>query len=128
MPDYYDRAVAYLQSRPRDELLATWGAPFRYPGGLLFQFCTPTGHAVSVNGVGVFHGCPTMVAAGTLPAWTASLTQAIRADRRMTAESHRMQHHHLPVLAEWQRRIDKELGRAPPVWPADVPDPLEVQP
>jgi hypothetical protein len=58
-------------------------------------------------------GCLTMIrSGGGYRAQTEELTKAIRADKRIPKRDADIKPEHLPVFAEWQRRIDKELNRA----------------
>jgi len=45
-------------------------------------------------------------------AYTDDLTERIRADERIPDDPDRITVAHLPVFAEWQRILDKELKRA----------------
>lgn len=66
-------------------------------------------------------GCLTLVRCGSMDAQTPELTDAIRADERLPLQVDDITREHLPVFAEWQRRIDKELGRTPPPMPKVTP-------
>ncbi len=57
-------------------------------------------------------GCLTHIACGYMEAQTEELTQAIRNDPRIPGDSEYITLDDLPVFAEWQRRLDKELNRA----------------
>ncbi len=56
-------------------------------------------------------GCLTQVKKDYKEAATINLTKAIRADPRIPREPEYITIDDLPVFAEWQRRIDKELNR-----------------
>lgn len=56
-------------------------------------------------------GCLTMIRNGDWRAETEELTEAIRADERLPKTQQDITKEHLPVFAEWQRRLDKELSR-----------------
>lgn len=107
MGDKYDDAVAYLTKYPIGILIA-WHQDG--PGSELFSFVTRSGlNGESANGDTC--GCLTQVRNRTYVAYTDALTAAIRADDRIPKESHEITIEILPVFAEWQRRIDRELGR-----------------
>lgn len=75
----------------------------------LFQFCTPTGDlSPDMPDCGRL-GCLTMVKSGHHVACTPELTEAIRADPRLPEDSGDVTPAHLPVFAEWQRRLDLEI-------------------
>lgn len=112
MPDKYDRAVEYLTENP-SEIWFSWSAPFISENGCLFQFATPDGR--SRHGEKLY-GCLTTVRASETDhygglAYTPELTKAIRADERIPVCGSKIKVEDLPVFAEWQRRIDKELNR-----------------
>ena len=59
-------------------------------------------------------GCLTMIRGdkGTeFTAPTEELTAAIRKDKRIPTDIKYVKVRHLPIFAEWQRRLDKELPR-----------------
>ena len=99
--DIYDREVERLTVHPED-IINSW-----IDAKPLFRFCDdgrPTSNC----------GCLTRVKRGNAPAATPKLTEAIRSDERIPTSRTRIRPEHLPVFAEWQRRIDKELNRKPP--------------
>jgi hypothetical protein len=104
MKDRYDKAVAYLTKHP-DEIIHAWRNPEGEPGGRLFQFVGTT------DGYGESCGCLTEVKDGIRRAQTPALTKAIRADIRIPKGPQWLTAKDLPVFAEWQRRLDKELNR-----------------
>lgn len=106
--DKYDLAVEYLTEHP-EEIYDVWVNPWKHPYGCLFLGVTPSGH-LDVNPEGDFCGCLLMVKSGD-PAWTRELTEAIRADESIPKTGNNITVSHLPIFAQWQRRIDKELGR-----------------
>lgn len=64
--------------------------------------------------VSEFHACAclTMIRNG----WqgpTPELTTAIQSDDRLPCSPRQITPAHLPVFAEWQRRLDRELNRVP---------------
>lgn len=111
MADYYDDAVAYLTEHP--ECIGKAWMLHRHVseiGGLLFGFVTPSREMSRVE-----CGCLTTIRCDDDDvAWTKSLTQAIRADERIPSKDKDITPETLPVFAEWQRKIDRELNRTPP--------------
>lgn len=103
MSDKYDEAIATLTEFP-DMIRPSWENPCDYQTGCLFEF-TDTG--TIYDGC----GCLTQVRAGTDPAPTVELTIAIRGDRRIPCLLKDITVNDLPVFAEWQRRLDRELNR-----------------
>ena len=99
--DKYDRAIKHLTENP-DEIFKAWGSPEMHVAGCLFQFCGDSRHDDI--------GCLTMVRGGAFAA-TEELTKAIRADDRIPEDETLIGVEHLPVFAEWQRRLDLELER-----------------
>jgi hypothetical protein len=99
-PDAYDDAIAYLTEHP-EKIYSEWEW-----GKTLFEFCGHYGRR--------FCGCLTMIRNGREIAETPELTAAIRADARIPTHPRAITVESLPAFAEWQRRIDRELGRTPP--------------
>lgn len=115
--DKYDEAVDYLTKNP-EEIYQCWNHPISYRAGALFLPVSDklpaspnTVDLLPRRGDGLMCGCLTMVRAGLKVAWTDELTEAIRGDARIPKTPESIKPEHLPVFAEWQRRIDKELGR-----------------
>lgn len=104
--DKYDEAIEYLTAHP-EAIAWAWMAPLKAPGGCLFQFATQSGYAV---GGGRCCGCLTTIKSGIHVACNDFLTDAIRADERIPL-SHLVTFEHLPIFADWQRRIDAILDR-----------------
>lgn len=104
--DKYDLAIEYLTEHP-GEIDDAWGEPQWHEAGCLFGYCAKT---ATDEVDGLICGCLTQVKHENMPALTEELTQAIRADTRIPRASD-ITVSHLPIFAEWQRRIDKELGR-----------------
>ena len=123
-PDAYDKAVIWLTDHP-DKIGEAWFWPRLKPGGILFQFCTPA-HTEDASRDGKPRrpdgkecSCLTLIHNTRnfdYHAWTDELTKAIRADHRIPMFSSEIEVGHLQIFATWQRRIDRELGRTPPVW------------
>ena len=100
--DAYDEAIEYLTAHP-NEILDAWDYPARKPGGVLFSI-------VSKNNA-MCCGCLVQIAGCAFKAQTPELTAAILADKRIPTNRESIRVEDLPVFAEWQRRIDHELGR-----------------
>ena len=108
--DKYDKAVEYLigcNGNYAYELEEAWKNPQRHKGGSLFQFAGK-GAAMSI-------GCLTMIRNGApgccVQAGTSALTKAIKEDERLPRRFEDITKDHLPIFAEWQRCLDKELNR-----------------
>lgn len=102
--DKYDLAIEYLTERP-EKIMNAWRNPSSAPAGCLFQFANKSGCAEDPK-----CGCLTGIKNFYFEAATPELTVAIKADSRIP-ELHDITAASLPIFAEWQRRIDKELGR-----------------
>lgn len=106
--DKYDEAIAYLTEHP-SKIQTAWNWPDddlygdgEINGGCLFQI------------VGDYEECGCLTQIRLNPyriAPTAALTDAIRADERIPKSPEQITIADLPVFAEWQRRLDKELNR-----------------
>lgn len=108
-PDKYDKEIGKLL-----HILERYGRfCFRaamyfhwYSAAPLFQFCSPSGSVT--KGV----GCLTMVRSGHGAVFGRDdLTVEIRNDNRIPLGPGDAQPKQLFACAEWQRRLDKELGR-----------------
>jgi len=99
--DKYDEAVEYLTKYP-DSISHAWKSPTGCDAGCLFQF---------VESRPGLCGCLSQIRAGRWDAETPQLTAAIRADGRIPVEPEDITVNHLPVFAEWQRKIDRILKR-----------------
>ena len=96
MPDKYDEAITYLTDRP-DEILTAWtygGAEQVNPYGCLLRY-TGSGSC----------GCLTQVRAGANGP-SPQIEMAIRSDNRIPMDPGDITPEHLPVFAEWQRKLD----------------------
>jgi hypothetical protein len=115
--DAYDEAVAYLKEH-RDEIFGAWRDGFvteelnPHHAHILFR---PCGHR-RWNADGQLCGCLTQVKNGMGVAATPELTEAIRLDQKVPEYGTQIRAHHLEAFADWQRRIDRELGRPAPKW------------
>lgn len=102
--DKYVHAMEYLHRHP-DRIFAAWWSALHsphVPGACLFAFAGPQ-HSP--------YGCLTQIRRNrTRRAATDALTSAIRDDERLPKESMDIHPEHLNVFAEWQRRLDRELG------------------
>lgn len=114
--DVYDEAIEYLTSDPltfRERVLRAWGS-LSQKGGCLFAYVSPNRKS---RWGGDSVGCLTTIRLGELGsrenACTPELTVAIRNDDRIPRNPHAIKPKDLPVFAEWQRRLDKELNRPP---------------
>lgn len=113
--DKYDLEVEFLSAaKPGEFQELVWRAWTN--ADPLFQFAGPDGKRggeVPDDDTGEEHdcGCLTQVRDGSAVASTPELTAAIRADKRLPTSPRSIKRKHLPVFAEWQRRLDKELGR-----------------
>lgn len=107
--DKYDKAIALLTKRVGagevDAIHKAWIAPFENRAGCLFAF---TGRDPRDRTC----GCLTQVSKGMADAATPELTRAIFTDGRIPMYPDEITLADLPVFAEWQRRLDRELGRS----------------
>lgn len=110
--DRYDKAIANLTERVNageaDAIQDAWGFPGTDPAGCLFE---STGR--NPRDSEDVCGCLTQVRRGDYDGPTPELTALIRADARIPCGSKQITLADLPVFAEWQRKLDTELGR---VW------------
>lgn len=106
--DKYDEAIEYLTENPH-EIETVWMHPFDHKAGCLFMFVIP--NDVEFRPDRKLCGCLTTIRNCGYAAWTDELTEAIRADDRIPNDLKDITIEKLPIFAEWQRRIDKELGR-----------------
>jgi len=108
--DKYDEAIEFLKAHP-SEIHEAWSEiedDPPHPAHCLFQAATKDGRVDSIASF----GCLTQIRGmGSWDAATPELTEAIRADDRIPGNPLSISVDHLPVFAEWQRRIDRELGR-----------------
>ena len=108
--DKYDEAIAYLTEHP-EEIYRAWHTCGTHPHGCLFEFCSPDG-SNNKRADGEKCGCLTMVRGLSKiggVAWTDALTEEIRTDERLPKSGSEITVEHLPVFAEWQRRLDREI-------------------
>lgn len=105
MKDRYDAAIEYFTEHP-EEIRRAWTRAGTHPHGKIFAFCTSSRGADFMN-----MGCPLMVRGGYYDAETTELTKEIRADDRIPKSVQHLGLETLPVLAEWQRKLDIALDR-----------------
>jgi len=124
MKDKYDEAIEYLTRNP-DQICRAWDATWSHVAGCLFRpasaSTTDPGRGIPwpLDRTGSFQcGCLTTIRLGepgkyghAVLAETEDLTKEIRADERIPKTIKEVTVEHLPVFAEWQRRLDKELNR-----------------
>jgi len=117
MRDKYAKAIKYLTAHP-DELYVAWCvADDRHPAGCLFQWAWRGD--TNMGGVANVCGCITHIRNPHLNrivfAYSETLrdrlTKEIREDERIPTRGDLIKISDLPVFAEWQRRLDKELLR-----------------
>ncbi len=116
--DKYDLAIEKLMGVPDEEFATAvenawaWnhrdGPATHLP---LFDSAGRTGDRYDKDWTGEICGCLTQVAEGFKGAATPELTEAIRADKRLPKHVSHIRREHLPVFAQWQRRLDQELNR-----------------
>ena len=104
--DQYDDAIDYLTAHPHeiDEAWGSAGSPMPHEASCLFDYAGRPGDVRD----GFQIGCLTQVRHGDSVAATQALTDEIAADERIPADSEDITVYHLPVFAEWQRRLDRE--------------------
>ena len=130
--DVYDKSIERLMEFAENEyyegnfkaaVSEAWEVPELnvHHGGLLFRAVSPSGGTLDKRPDGNDCGCLVEVRNGALLcngrpayAWTDDLTLRIKADERLPKVAEDIEPEHLPIFAEWQRIIDKELGRTVP--------------
>lgn len=131
--DVYDEAITILTAVAGDYyepvvLESAWGRPERTEGGCLFDY---TGWDPDLGEVGRIPGesggpcgCLTQVRAGYAfgPAMLGhqDMLERLRADERVPNRPEDLTLESLTALAEWQREVDRVLGRPAPVWDPDL--------
>ncbi|MDE2102423.1 MAG: hypothetical protein KGL39_34575 [Patescibacteria group bacterium] len=114
--DAYDKAIAYLSEHP-SEICDAWDMPIKHPAGMLFGFISEDRFVKEVPNC----GCLVEIRSRGAEArrggcYDAELTQEIKNDTRIPTTKEAIGVDTLPLFAAWQRRLDKELNRKPPVW------------
>lgn len=114
--DAYDDAVEYLTANPAD-IKSAWLVPPPWTSAEIAQAHCLFGH-VTPDRQCMFDGrecgCITQIRGIEMSACRGDLTIAIREDSRLPDFSNDIKVEHLPIFAEWQRRLDRELNRTPP--------------
>lgn len=101
--DKYDKAIAYLTENPH-QIFESW----QWGGSLFLRTGNPRPRTCDSD---LVVGCLTQIRADVgycTP--TPELTKAIRNDDRIPKRPEQITVGNLPLFAEWQRRLDKELG------------------
>lgn len=110
--DKYDEAIAWLTEHP-DQIQAAWWPPdgdeilATQQAHCLFQTTAPRPLGAKPCGCLTEIRCAPHLFTGPSP----SLHDQIAGDNRIPKAFDEIGAEHLPVFAEWQRRLDKELGR-----------------
>lgn len=104
--DKYDEAIDILTADPT-LIHGAWNVPKYAHGGCLFSYATPSGGHEKVGS-----GCLTQICYNIdqIVDNRPDLTERIRNDTRIP-QNFNITVGDLPVFAEWQRILDKELGR-----------------
>lgn len=109
--DAYDHMVAYLTDNP-DQIHDAWNIPTGHVAGALFaplgsgcEACLTQLRVRNSYSPGYLYGTAGL-----------AIAEEVRLDERIPSNGNGITLKHLPIFAEWQRRIDKELNRVPPVW------------
>ena len=96
MSDKYDEAIKFLVEHP-EEIFEAWESPCRGPAGCLFLFASRNGESV-YKGLGKkCVGCLSQIRAGGKESEIEYCVEGMET---------------LPVFAEWQRRLDREIRQA----------------
>jgi hypothetical protein len=113
--DVYDRAVEHLADNPSLIEIA-WIGTDECKEGCLFAFATKN-RCRGDDEHGNVYGCVTMIKSDDYVAEDAKLTEAIRNDPEVAGDVREYQsdtRRKLLVLAEYQRKMDKQWRRKPP--------------
>ena len=108
--DKYDEAIEYFNTNDNlDGIVNAWNFPEVSGPGCLFQYCGDHSTTITPSkDPKDSYGCLTMIRKGNnYVAYTPKLTKAIRADKRIPKEPEDIELKHLPVFAEWQRKLDR---------------------
>jgi len=125
MADKYDEAIAYLTENPEDiyDAWMLWARSDQTTDVKRAHCLFQVARVDPDDGSSLGCGCLTQIRSGlTLGGVRCGvlgksgrqhkrLTTAVRSDKRLPSEPGSIRVEHLPVFAEWQRRLDKELGR-----------------
>lgn len=119
--DKYDEAIEYLTEHP-EKIYDAWSmsealdSPTGH-AGCLFNFAGQQTDCADTDDGIVDCGCLTQIrGGGGFAAFRSgeidpALSEEIAFDTRIPESGCSIRVEHLPVFAEWQRRLDKELGR-----------------
>lgn len=118
MSDKYDNAVEFFRKHP-DAVRFAWAKPLSHPHGCLFQWASRTGRPKELSYKEVFCGCLTMIRKNHQyeVEGRPDLTEEIRSDNRIPKGMSSIRIDHLPIFAEWQRRLDHEIRNLAPEAP-----------
>lgn len=111
--DKYAKAIEFLTERP-NEIYAAWSSPRNHFAGCLFQYASPRGGLSDCPVMLKSSGCLTQIRSfngDRVVHGRTDLTEQILADTRIPKHESKITLDTLPVFAEWQRILDKELGR-----------------
>jgi len=120
--DKYDRAIELLQQSENflEDVVRAWiNADAGDTTGCLFQYAGEINSYYGYNGTST--GCLTMIRKhpATRSAATKDLTEGIINDARIPKEYTDITPECLPVFADWQRRLDREIRNQPTVQESD---------
>lgn len=121
IPDKYGLAIDYLTSYP-DEIVDAWGDPEGHEAGCLFEYAMRVRPPLKMEWN---VGCLTLIRRDSLREYddddiryltddpyvaeTPELTRRIQDDERIPIRPDYIKVEDLPVFAEWQRILDREL-------------------
>ena len=115
--DIYVKAIQYLTENSH-EMIDIWDDPKSHFSGVLFRSVTPSGlHEYTAEGLLCGDLCE--IRSFESHAWTNELEEEINKDPRIPklwANNDyipKLTINHLPIFAEWQRKIDVALDRDP---------------
>lgn len=113
--DAYDVAIDVVKNKNNlSEIYRYWGSASRLPTTVPYCLFRIADNGGSMNG-----GCLTMIKGGRyIVDGRNDLTELVRKDIRLPLRPEEITVENLSVFAEWQRRLDVELDREPPDFPA----------
>lgn len=115
--DAYSKAIDFFKAFP-EKLIEVWDDPKSHWSGILFQAVTPDGYSQD-NDDGLFCGDLCEIRSLMANAWTINLQEEIVNDPRIpklyASNDYipKLSIEILEVFADWQRKIDEEIGRNP---------------
>jgi len=98
MPDKYDLAIEILKKNPTTMIGEAWTDPEHHEAGCLFMWANKS------------TGCLTQIRKYQESSRNYPQIEEIAKDERIPKDWDEITVETLPVFAEWQRRLDKELG------------------